>query len=384
MPNSRKLSNEERRKYLSLRRSFKKPVIGVTGFLGKTTTIDMISAVLETRGKVLKNSKGFGTWKSNIQTLEKLTPEYDYAVFEFDYQRGNHFAEILRLIKPTIGIVTNIGDAHLNYLGNMMQIALERSAVVKYLARDGVAILNKDDELSSALSDFIINKKVIKFGLSQNSDYFATDIKQLGPQGIEFRLNGSIDIRLPIYSIQDMYNFLAALACVETLGFARDTAIEVFKSRFSLSQGKGKLQKAGDIYLLDESYLANPRSLSKAARSLIGFRPYSEHLYFIVGDMSEAGLRVEEQHLNMGYFLSALPIPNLITVGEYARFIAKGAALIDANQKQIHAVNTVDEVLQVLEEQLADKAVISIKGLGNVATHRIRKYIEERFGTSFK
>ena len=130
MAPERKLSMEDRKRYLQLRRSFPKPVIGVTGNLGKTSTIEMLNTLLAHTGKVLKNSRGHGNWKNNINLLERLSPEYDYAIFEFDYQRGNHFGEILRLIKPTIGIVTNIGDAHLNYLGTMMQVTLEKSAVV--------------------------------------------------------------------------------------------------------------------------------------------------------------------------------------------------------------------------------------------------------------
>ncbi len=379
MPGKRKLSREERKRYLNLRRSFPKPVIGITGNLGKSSTLEMINTILSTRGKVLKDSRGHGNWQNNIRLLEKLSPDYDYALFEFDYQRGNHFAEILRLIKPTIGILTNIGDAHLNYLGTMMQVVLEKSAMVKYLAREGLAILNKDDELSSALSDFITTPNIIKFGLSQSSDYYAADIEQLGPQGIRFKLNGKFPVQLPIYSIQDVYNFLAATACTEYLGFSLSEIVDVFQEKFNLSPGRGKLHRIGDLIVLDESYIGTPRSLSKAARSLIGFRPYSKNLYLVVGDMTGAGVKVEEQHLNMGYFISALPISNLITIGEYAKFIAKGASLIKANNKKIHSVNTIDEVLERLDQQLPDKAVISVKGVGRVAMHRILKFLDEKY-----
>ncbi len=382
MPETRKLNREERKRYLNLRRRFPKPVIGITGNLGKSSTLEMINTVLATRGKVLKDSRGHGNWRNNIRLLEKLSPDYDYALFEFDYQRGNHFAEILRLIKPTIGILTNIGDAHLNYLGTMMQIVLEKSAVVKYLARDGLAILNKDDELSSALGDFITTTNIIKFGLSQSSDYYASDIQQLGPEGVRFKLNGKYPVKLPIYSIQDVYNFLAAVACTEYLGFKKSEIIDIFQERFVLSPGRGKLHRFGDVIVLDESYIGTPRSLSKAARSLIGFRPYSENLCLVVGDMTGAGVKVEEQHLNMGYFISALPISNIITIGEYAKFIAKGASLIKTNHKRIHSVNTIDELLDHLKDQLSDKSVISVKGVGSVAMHRILKFVGQRFDSN--
>jgi len=378
LASERKLNMEARKRYLQLRRSFPKPVIGVTGNLGKTSTIEMINTLLTRNGKVLKNSRGHGNWQNNINLLERLSPDYDYALFEFDYQRGNHFSEILRLIKPTIGIVTNIGDAHLNYLGTIMQVVLEKSAVVKYLARDGIAILNKDDELSSALAGFITTKNIIKFGFSQSSDYYASDIKQLGPKGIRFKLNGKHSVHVPLFSIQDVYNFLAATACAQNLGFSIGEIVDIFHEGFELPSGRGRLLQYGSRYFLDESYLATPRSLSKAARSLIGFQPYTKNLFFIVGDMSGTGLKVEEQHLNMGYFISALPINNIITVGEYAKFIAQGASMITSNRKKIYSVNTIDEILNVLDDNLPEKAVISVKGIGPVAAHRIAKYLQSK------
>ncbi len=373
----RKLTIEENRKYIGLRRNFPKPVIGVTGNLGKTSTLEMIRTLLASRGKVLKNPRGYGSWKNNISTLERLNPEFDYALFEFDYQRGNHFTEILRLIKPSIGIVTNIGDAHLNYLGSMMKVALERSGVVKYLARGGTAILNKDDELSSSLADSISTKNIIKFGLSESADYFAADIQQLGPKGISLKINGQYPAVLPFYSIQDIYNFLAAVACARILDFSFEEIIAITENSFQLPAGHGRLYQFGGRYFLDESYIATPRSLSKAARALIGFQSYSKNIVFIVGDMTGVGVNVEEQHLNMGYFLAALPISHIITVGEYAKYIAKGASLIKASGKTIHSVNTTDEVLHILKEQLPGKAVVGIKGVGSVAAHRISRYLEE-------
>ena len=213
----RRISAEDKRKYIQLRRSFKSPVIGITGNIGKTSTLEMIRCVLEKEGNVLMNRHGYGNWKNNVKTLEKLSSDYDYALFEFDFNRGNNFGEILRLIKPNVGIVTNMGDAHLSYLGNMLEIALQKSAVIKYLARDGTAILNKDDELSLMFAQKISTKNVSRFGISQNADYFATEIKQLGPNGTEFKLNNKYDVKVPIYSLGDIYNFLAAVAALVAL-----------------------------------------------------------------------------------------------------------------------------------------------------------------------
>ena len=378
MPDRRKLTTNEKRHYINLRRGFSNPVIGITGFLGKTTTLEMIRNIVETKGNVLKNTYGYGSWGNNIKTLEDLDKGYDYALFEFDYQRGNNFAEILRLIKPTIGIVTNIGDAHLNYLGSMMRVAIEKSEVVKYLARDGVAILNKDDELSSALADHISTKNIIKYGMSHHCDYYASDIEQLGPHGIKFKLNGKYNVTLPIYSPMDVYNMLAAIATAVNLKFTLSEIIDILSEKFVLASGRGQLQIIDGYFILDESYQANPRSLSKAARALISFQSYTDRLIFIVGDMMNAGGNVEDQHLNMGYFLSALPINHLIAVGEYGQYLAKGASLIKSKDKTVDSVQNIDEILLILDRIVGKRAAISVKGLGSVAMHRIVKFLKEK------
>ncbi|HEM49128.1 MAG TPA: hypothetical protein ENO27_02845, partial [Caldithrix sp.] len=252
----RRLDNAIRKKYIALRRGFNKPVIGIMGMLGKTSVIHMLSTILSTRGNILSGNTGTGNWQNNIHNLEQLNTNYDYAFFEFAYYRGNNFAELLRLIKPNIGIITNIGDAHLSYLGNMIKNAVEKSAVVKYLAQNGLAILNKDDELSSALSDYIATTNIVKYGLSNGSDFHAADIKFKGPKGMSFILNGKIKVNLPIYSIQDVYNTLAAIACAVNLDFNIQEIVDILEDKFELSKGRGRVIKINKNYILDESYIS--------------------------------------------------------------------------------------------------------------------------------
>jgi UDP-N-acetylmuramoyl-tripeptide--D-alanyl-D-alanine ligase len=374
----RRLDLEERKKLISVRRKFRSPVIGVTGNVGKTTTIEMIKTVLNKNGRVLTHEQGHGNWENNLNTLRKLSSDYDYAIFEFDFHRGENFAEILRLIKPNIGLVTNIGDAHLSYIGGMVDVALQRSEVVKYLARDGIAILNKDDELSSAVAKYISTKNILKFGLNQNAEYYACEIEHLGPKGTSFTLNDKYKVTIPIYSISDVYNFLSASASLVSVGFSIEQILETFKSKYELPAGRGKLYNLNGFYLIDESYEATPRSVAKAARAMIGFKPYTDKLIYILGDMTEYGPKVEEHHLNMGYFLSALPIDCLITVGNYAEYIGKGVSLIKSKEKLVYNCNSINQILRTLDTVLTDKAAITVQGIGQVALRRILKYLGKK------
>jgi UDP-N-acetylmuramoyl-tripeptide--D-alanyl-D-alanine ligase len=375
---ARKIGLEERKKLVQIRRKFQAPVIGVTGNVGKTTTIDMIKTVLDKKGRVLKHHHGHGNWDNNLNTLRKMSSDYDYAVFEFDFHREGYFTEILPLIKPNIGIVTNIGDAHLSYIGSMEDVALKRSEVVKYLARDGTAILNKDDELSSALGKYISTKNILKFGLSQNAEYFASGIKHEGPYGTTFKMNNKFDVTIPIYSISDVYNFLSAAASLVSIGFSIETIIDIFQKEYHLPAGRGRLYKLNDFYLVDESYDATPRSVAKAARAMIGFKPFSDKLIYILGDMNEYGPNIEEHHLNMGYFLSALPIDCLITVGNYAEYIGKGFSLIKSKDKMVFPCNSINQILRTMDEVLTNRAVITVQGIGQVALRRVLNYLGKK------
>ncbi|RMH64131.1 MAG: hypothetical protein D6677_05475 [Calditrichaeota bacterium] len=371
-----RLTIQEKRHYVYLRRRFNGPVIGITGYLGKTTLSEMLTTVLSERGKVLRTPHGKGSWNNNLKTLQRLSADYDYAIFEFDSYSGKDFAGLLRLIKPNIGVVTNIGDAHLSYLDDAMRLALERSAVVKYLARSGTAVLNHDDDLSTSLSQFITDATVLKFGLNQASDYFATHIEQRGPDGLSFKLNGQKEVRLPLYSVSDIYAFLATCAVLTPLDITVDTIVSVLRERFTMPKGRGNLERINGIYLLDESFHGSSRAVSKAARSLIGFKPHASRLIFIVGDMHGTGVNVADRHLNMGHFLAALPFDYLITLGHYARFIGEGARLIPAPDREVVHVDDVNQLLAYLKQIVRPNAAIAVKGLGNVVFHRIRSILK--------
>jgi len=371
----RRISLEERKKLVSIRRKFKSPVIGVTGNVGKTTTIEMIKTVLEAKGTVLRQPQGHGNWENNLKTLYSLSEQYDYAIFEFDFHRGQNFAEILRFVKPSIGLVTNIGDAHLSYIGGMVDIALQRSEVVKYLARDGIAILNMDDELSSALGKYLTTNNILKFGLSQNADFFACDIEHQGPKGTSFILNNKYEVLIPVYSISDVSNFLAATATLVALGLPVQEIISIFEHAYRLPDGRGRLHTLNGFFLIDESYEASARSIAKASRAMTGFKPYTDKLVYILGDMSEYGPNIEEQHLNMGYFLSALPIDCLITVGNYAELVGRGFSLIQNKGKRVYNCNSIDDILTTLEKVLDKKAVLTVQGIGQVASRRVLNFL---------
>ena len=216
----------------------------------------------------------------------------------------------------------------------------------------------------------ISNQKISRFGISQTAEFFATEIHQLGPLGTKFKLNNKYDVQIPIYSLGDIYNFLAAVSALVALEFEIYDIIDIFQTEFQLPAGRGKLYKQGD------HYTATPRALAKTTRSLVSFKSYVDNLVLIIGDMEESGPNIEEQHLNMGYFISALPIDHVITVGHYADYIGKGVSLIQNTGKSIVNCNSVNDILKTLDKLNLGKSAITVQGIGQVGLRRINKHLE--------
>jgi UDP-N-acetylmuramoyl-tripeptide--D-alanyl-D-alanine ligase len=180
---------------------------------------------------------------------------------------------------------------------------------------------------------------------------------------------------IPIYSLADIYNFLAAVATLVNLGYELTNVLDIFQNHFQLPAGRGKLYKIDQLYVLDESYIATPRAVAKSTRSLVSFKAYVDKLVLIIGDMQELGTNIEEQHLNMGYFISALPIDHVITVGHYAALIGKGVSLIQNTGKTVVNCNSVDDILNALDKLKFDKAAVTAQGIGQVGLRRILKHL---------
>ena len=191
------------------RSRFTIPIIGITGSNGKTTTKEMIAAILSKKFNTLKN---FGTENNNIGvplTLMRLNSEHNIAVLEMG---TNHLGEIRwlsEIAKPTIAIITNIGPSHLEYLEDIDTVLKAKVEILEHMDKDAKLILNADDEY---LRKIKTNLNTVWFGLDKEADFYADKIN-LEPDGVNFRLNGKWDISLGVLGRHNVYNALSAIAC---------------------------------------------------------------------------------------------------------------------------------------------------------------------------
>ena len=341
------------------RKKFNIPVVGVTGSNGKTTTKDMAAWILEKKFKVLKNP---GTQNNQIglpMTLLKLNKNFDIAVLEMG---TNHFGEIgylARVAKPNIGIINNIGPAHLEFLKNLAGVYREKYSLIKNLAFPSIAILNLDDRfLIRNIRDK--DKFVIGFGINHNADYRASGIKRT-KNGIEFLVNSRCAIKLKSVGVNNIYNALPAISVARLLGMDYNMIAERLED-FEFPAGRLTLIKKDKINFIDDTYNSNPASLGQALDALHNIKTKGRKI-FIMGDMLELGRSKENIHRLAGRGIARVA-DVLITVGSLTRLAAVEANKAGLDINSIFNCDSCEEAKELLFNRIIPKKddIILVKG----------------------
>ncbi|MFC1637578.1 UDP-N-acetylmuramoyl-tripeptide--D-alanyl-D-alanine ligase [Candidatus Margulisiibacteriota bacterium] len=285
------------------RSKFKIPVIGVTGSVGKTTTKDMIAAILAQEKKTLKNEENLNNEIGVPITLLKLTKKHEAAVIEMAMQGLGEIELLARLARPTISVVTNIGEAHLQFLKNKKNVARDKTEIFKYQAKNDFAVINADDEYFEHL---IRNVKchrsnVVTFGIIEKARITPKDLK---------------GIKLPIAGEHNIYNAMAALAAARTLGIKKASIKKGLEAFRPSSQRMDVINFKDGTKIINDTYNANPQSMAAALKVLACLEGRK---IAVLGDMFELGTSARSAHDRIGKLSKKLGIDILISIGELSR-----------------------------------------------------------------
>jgi UDP-N-acetylmuramoyl-tripeptide--D-alanyl-D-alanine ligase len=311
-----------------LARSSVETVIGVTGSAGKTTTRELLATVLDAGypGTVLRPTNSYNTDTGLSMTiLNGLAAEHRYAVLEMGAQRGGEIAALCRLAPPRIGVVTNVGGAHLEFFGSLEGVATAKGELVEALPATGLAVLNGDDPLVRAMV-FRSRAPAVFYGTDGHADYQG-QMADLSPDGMAIRWrgpNGGGEARLRAIGRHNLLNALAVIAVAEQCGLDGD-AIRLGLERFIPVHSRLQLRQGpvGSI-ILDDSYNANRVSVLAGLATLSDIAA-PQHRLAILGDMYELGDHAETEHRAVGV-AAAQAADRLIAFGSMARWIADAAA----------------------------------------------------------
>ena len=342
----------------AFRLRFKTPVIAVTGSAGKTTTKEMIAAVLARKYKVLKNE---GTQNNHIGvplTLLKLKRGHQITVLECGSNQPGDIPWLTDVARPDVAVFTNVGESHLEKLKTTAGVLKEKWALVSPMRR-GQVILNADDPLLAGQARRARKGlKVTTYGIDHQAKVMAKNITLKGGRCLQFTWGGKT-IKLNSCGINNVYNSLAAAAC-GSLFRVPAAAIASALGRFEFPQGRGQILRLGRGWLVDDAYNANPVSMRGALQTLDALEVAGKKI-FVAADMLELGGRARSLHRAIGEAAAASSTDVLITVGGLARFMADEARRCNKDIR-VFACKDVEGAQQHLARILNNGDAVLVKG----------------------
>ena len=341
-------------------------VVGITGSVGKTSTKETIAAVLSQKYNVLKTEANFNNEIGLPLTVFCIKPEHEVAVLEMGI---NHFGEMSRLAaiaRPDICVITNIGNCHLEFLGDRPGVMKAKTEMFDYLSSDGSVVLNGDDDLLRTIRS-VHGKKPVFFGFGENNDCRAVNLDSQGLLGTACRIelgDRAFDVSIPIPGEHAVCNTLAACAVASILGVPDEQIISAVYSLRPL-KGRGQVEKTAHYTLVNDCYNANPASM-RAALGVLGYAKGRK--VAVTGDMLELGDEKEKLHYDCGTFAAEKGIDLLLTVGPLGAAMAQGARDAVKNcdeahtrDMEIHDFPTLGDLLAHIRDYLKDGDTILVK-----------------------
>lgn len=310
------------------------PVVGITGSVGKTSTKEMIAAVLAQKYHVLWTSGNFNNALGLPLTIFRLREEHEIAVLEMGI---NHFGEmhvLAGIAKPDTCVITNIGECHLEFLGDRGGVLRAKSEIFDYLRPDGCVILNGDDDKLETLTE-VKGIRPVFFGIGRENDIWADAIEKNGLDGISCRIHteqGEFAVQIPMPGIHMVRNALAGTAVGLHYGLTTEEIRAGIESLQPVA-GRFHIVRTGTLTIIDDCYNANPMSM-KASLGIL--QDAQGRKIAILGDMGELGADEEKIHREVGEYAGGLELDCCICAGSLCRSLAEGIRAVNPGMQVMH------------------------------------------------
>jgi UDP-N-acetylmuramoyl-tripeptide--D-alanyl-D-alanine ligase len=339
-------------------------VVGVTGSIAKTSKKEAIAAVLGTTFRTLRNEGNLNNEIGLPLTLLRLGPDHRAAVLEMGMYAGGEIADLARMAKPKIGVVTAVHGVHLSRMGSLAAIEQAKGELVEALPSDGVAVLNHDDRRVRRMADRTA-ARVLSYGLSSEADVTAEDVASDGFDGMRFMLRlpaarggrpARVPARIPGLGKLSVHNALAGAAVGHAAGIDPARIVHALAGGWSAAH-RGHVVRLGRVVLIDDSYNASPASVTAALDMLAGL---PGRRVAVLGEMLELGKGAVSGHSEVGT-AAAATVDLLVTVGPGAAAIAAGARAAGLDGSRVLEARDREAALDVLRVRLRDGDVVLVK-----------------------
>lgn len=352
------------------RKQIEKPVIAVTGSVGKTTTREMIAHVLSSSKKVYQTQGNYNSAIGVPITLSRMNGDSDFFVLECGTDHFGEIAQITDMVNPTIGVVTMIGVSHLEHFLTRENILKEKMDIAKNMKESDVLFLNGDDGYLSNLGKYGIHPKgrVFYFGHGENATARASESKYEDGFMTFLYKNAEVEkkVRLSVLGEHNVLNATVALGIAQYLGLDMDAAVKSLESFSGLRQ---RLIPSERVMILDDCYNASPDSMRASLKVLMEIPCKGRRIAFL-GDMYELGSEEEAFHREIGSDTAKLNLDELITVGKLGEQIALGAKKAGA-AFDIVSFSTKEEAGDYLVKKVKKEDLVLIKASNGLHLNQV-------------
>jgi UDP-N-acetylmuramoyl-tripeptide--D-alanyl-D-alanine ligase len=354
----------------AMRRLWGKPVVGITGSVGKTTTKEAIAHVLSSHYKVLKSEGNLNNHFGLPLMLLKLQPEHEIAVIEMGMSHAGEIAALAKIAQPETGVVTVVAPVHLEFFDSIAGIARAKYELIESLPASGTAVLNADDQYVSQFGrDF--KGKVVLYGTRVPADVRGENIKSGGSEGSEFdvvvegRREHAV---LPLVGVHNISNALAAVAVSLDRGIKLSDAVATLAT-LKPADKRGQVVQVGNTRVINDCYNSNPKALEAMVDALAAMP--AKRRIVVAGEMLELGPAGESMHKAAGQHIAEKKLDMLLGVRGLAQSLVDGAK---AKGMRAEFVATAEEAGEWLAREARDGDVVLLKASRGV---KLEKALEK-------
>lgn len=343
-----------------------KPVIAITGSVGKTSTKDMVATTLGARFNVHKSQGNFNNHIGMPMTLLGLEEAHDLAVVEMGMRGLGEIQALTHIARPNIGIITNIGISHIERLGSQDNILKAKLEIVEGLDESGLLILNANDPMLSQVNPNIYDR-IVYIGIDTPCHYQAYSVIDKGEEGVSFKIQlqgEEYDINIPAVGKHNVHNALFGIACGIELGMRPKEIVEGIQTYVSEKMRLNIIEKDG-IKFIDDCYNASPDSMKAGLQVLRSLA--KQRATAVLGNMFELGDMASEAHCAVGQLCAELNIDFTAIIGENAQDLARGIG----DETRYAIFDSHEEIVDYLKVNLSLGDVVFIKGSRGMKMERI-------------
>ena len=348
-------------------------VIGVTGSSGKTTTKDFIAGILERCAPTEYAQGSFNTEVGLPLTILGANPDTQFLVLEMGMRGVGHIETLAHIAVPDVGVVTNVGSAHVGLLGSVENIAQAKGELIRSLGPQGIAVLNADDPrvLNMATSTVA---SVVTYGEHHDAVFRATDVDVDSDGRASYTLHHAEDsypVHLMIPGEHQVFNSLAAIAACASVGIDVSRAAELIGHVERISKWRMEVTHLDNgVTVINDSYNANPESMRAALKTLANMARGKRSIA-VLGPMKELGDFSMQEHDSLGRLAVRLDISRLLCVGDDMKVTHLGAAQEGSWGDESHWVPDVDAAIDYLRANIAPGDVVLVKASRSVGLDRV-------------